>query len=789
MNVFTKVSLLFLLVLVPLTSRAQKTVFIPSEFSTDPALKAWSWDRSFQSANFVLFWGPVVGTTPATYSDPNLRFDPQSICNLLEAIYTKYIKEIGFCSEAPTKNLGKYKIIIVMNETWGAGGPSGWAFGGQYDGTIGAMWVHPNSTRDGGVLSHELTHSLQAMISIQENTSGGGFNSDAAGFFWECHANFMRTQMYPKYASDDLPRWMATSMFHWSSTRHHYDSFKLLWHMQDVDGIGMINRLWKESVAQEHPLITYRRLKGWNQSQLNDFIYDYAKCEVTCDYRANGVGAIMRTERERLKVEEPHYMWRLYTILDQVSGAAGHYVVPDAFAPQEYGYNIIPLYPTCSSKIVQVKFKGHPEVNGSAGWRYGMVAVKLDGATVRYGPMASANEGELTFQMTADETSLYLVVVGAPSAHISYPWEPGWPKIDRYPYELTLENALPEGYQPDYRSAYKTNGHAHPNGGGWIANSASVATTVFVGPRAVVLGNSRLSGAVRVDGRAWIQDAAVTDNVVISGNASVFQGNYSGNAQILENAVLSSCTVSGSAMIKGDALEWGTTFGNSVIVGGDAEVGDSSSGVYLQCPHPNNHRLPNDGKGASDPSNQDVNTAYSKFSDAQMALTAPVGCPGTPPPPPPPPPPPTAGRLNRTGWTLKFADSQETRAENGAAINVLDGLRGTFWHTSWSAVSNPGYPHEIQIDMHASHAVSGFAYLPRQDGISNGRIAGYQIYISADGVTWGSPARTGVWANSATEKVVHFTAKTGRYVRLVATSEVNGRIWASAAEINIIGTN
>src|SRR6185436_2997231 len=134
---------------------AQKTVFIPSEFSTDPALKTWSWDKSYQSTNFVLFWGNVVGATPATYSDANLRFNPQSVCDTLEKIYTKYIADIAFCSDAPTKNLGKYKLIIVMNETWGiTGEPTGWAFGGTYDGVIGAMWVHPNATRDGGVISH-----------------------------------------------------------------------------------------------------------------------------------------------------------------------------------------------------------------------------------------------------------------------------------------------------------------------------------------------------------------------------------------------------------------------------------------------------------------------------------------------------------------------------------------------------------------------------------------------------------------------------------------------------------
>lgn len=204
-------------------SQGEKTVYIPEAFRTEPALKEWSWDRSFQSENFVVFWGPEVTGAPTEIPDAGTRFDPKAITEILEPIYNKYITNIGFCSDEAGTNLARYKLIIVMNDTWDEGGPSGFAFGASYDNTIGAMWVHPGATRDGGVLSHELTHSLQGMISIQENATGGGYVGwESAGFFWECHANFMRCQMYPKFAGDELPRWIGTSMFHWSSTRHHY---------------------------------------------------------------------------------------------------------------------------------------------------------------------------------------------------------------------------------------------------------------------------------------------------------------------------------------------------------------------------------------------------------------------------------------------------------------------------------------------------------------------------------------------------------------------------------------
>jgi carbonic anhydrase/acetyltransferase-like protein (isoleucine patch superfamily) len=239
------------------------------------------------------------------------------------------------------------------------------------------------------------------------------------------------------------------------------------------------------------------------------------------------------------------------------------------------------------------------------------------------------NEREISFQLNTDETQLYLVVMGAPTTHTSYVWEPGWPKIKRYPYEIRLENAQPEGYQSTFRSQYKVNGHVHTNGGGWVANSATVASTVYVGPKAIVRGSSNISGNARIDGTAWVESATVRDNVVIDGNANVWMGTYSGDAHITDNAVLNQCTVSGTALVKGNALEWGVTFGNAVVVGGDAEIGNcSTNGVYLQFPDGNNGRTDCDGKGATDASNVDVNAAITPFTDAQMALTAPIGCSG-----------------------------------------------------------------------------------------------------------------------------------------------------------------
>lgn len=146
-----------------------------------------------------------------------------------------------------------------------------------------------------------------------------------------------------------------------------------------------------------------------------------------------------------------------------------------------------------------------------------------------------------------------------------------------------------------------------------------------------------------------------------------------------------------------------------------------------------------------------------------------------------------AGLIPKASWTLKSCDSQEISGEDGHCTNAFDGNTATFWHTKWSSgVTSP--PHEIQINMGAVYNVSEFHYLPRQDGGVNGTIKKYDFFVSSDGNTWGAAVASGTWANDATEKVVTFSPKSGKYIRLRANSEVNGNAWTSAAEITAYDT-
>ena len=59
--------------------------------------------------------------------------------------------------------------------------------------------------------------------------------------------------------------------------------------------------------------------------------------------------------------------------------------------------------------------------------------------------------------------------------------------------------------------------HQHKNGGGWVANTAKVEETAYIGPDALVFGDAKVYGDARVYG-----DAQVYGNAQVSGDAQVY---------------------------------------------------------------------------------------------------------------------------------------------------------------------------------------------------------------------------------------------------------------------------
>lgn len=142
--------------------------------------------------------------------------------------------------------------------------------------------------------------------------------------------------------------------------------------------------------------------------------------------------------------------------------------------------------------------------------------------------------------------------------------------------------------------------------------------------------------------------------------------------------------------------------------------------------------------------------------------------------------------IPKSGWRVIYVTSQETAKEDGAVSNAFDNDPSTIWHTAWSS-SVPKPPHEVRIDFGKDYSISQLRYLPRQDSSRNGAIGNFSLQVSRDGSSW-SQVVAGAFGAERKEQTVAFTPLLTRFVRLIATSELFGNPWASAAEIGFAGS-
>jgi alpha-L-fucosidase len=143
--------------------------------------------------------------------------------------------------------------------------------------------------------------------------------------------------------------------------------------------------------------------------------------------------------------------------------------------------------------------------------------------------------------------------------------------------------------------------------------------------------------------------------------------------------------------------------------------------------------------------------------------------------------------LAPTGWKVGSVDSPETAWADNAAAKAIDGDSSTFWHSRWN--QDLTLPHYIAVDMGKSHRISGFTYLPRQDGNPNGVVETYRFETSADGTNWRSNVPAGTFANirnNPSLQEVTFKPVNARFFRFTALQEINRNGWTSAAEISIL---
>lgn len=165
------------------------------------------------------------------------------------------------------------------------------------------------------------------------------------------------------------------------------------------------------------------------------------------------------------------------------------------------------------------------------------------------------------------------------------------------------------------------------------------------------------------------------------------------------------------------------------------------------------------------------------------------------------------------------ADSVETKSEDGAINNALDGNVNTYWHTNWSDSSKPKATYAdgkltgnntYTITLAKATKVKAFTYIPRnhydkEGNIANGAISECKVFVSTDnGANWtlaGTVEGDAAWtyvkkdAEGADQNFVDKTLEFGTEyanvtdvkVEVTKTAGAEANMFINAAEFGVIG--
>lgn len=128
-------------------------------------------------------------------------------------------------------------------------------------------------------------------------------------------------------------------------------------------------------------------------------------------------------------------------------------------------------------------------------------------------------------------------------------------------------------------------------------------------------------------------------------------------------------------------------------------------------------------------------------------------------------------RLSRSGWVATASTSA-----GGSPANALDGNIGTRWGTGGPQVPGQWF----QLDLSRVNKI----YEIDLDIVNSDYPRGYELYLSLDGLNWGSPVANG--AGSSILTTITFAPERARYIRIVQTGSTTGT-WFGIYEINVSG--
>ena len=397
-----------------------KAIYIPEDLKgndfTNPDSK-WSYYRMAATENVVVFWEKGFGNDLSKAPDLDghpMTVDLQNLLSRLEYFYQTYRDEFKFT--LPGSKADSLRMMVMLNYSL-----EGTAYGGDYDNTIGALWIAPNRVQDKKLncIAHELGHSFQIQIACD------GMGHGLGGGIYEMCSQWMLWQVNPEWTTDENYHWEAfRKLFHlrFLAGENIYHSPYVLEYWSTKHGVRVMADLFREGHRGEDIAQVYMRMLGLSISDMADEMYDCYSRLVTFDF-------------PRVKISHKKYACQLETPVTQV----GNVWKPEQeFIPQTYGFNVIPLPLKASS----IKFEGLGN-KAKDGYRWGVVLI--DGnMNATYLPMQRGFSGKISYKLAADTMKAYLVVVGCPADEYKSlggnPYERRNETPERtYPYQITIK--------------------------------------------------------------------------------------------------------------------------------------------------------------------------------------------------------------------------------------------------------------------------------------------------------------------------------------------------------------
>lgn len=405
-----------------------KSIYIPKDLQNmdlqNPESR-WSYHRMAYTENFVIFWEKGFGndlSNPPQLEGHSMKVNLSNLEKKLEGFYNYFYHTLQFAKKG--SQCDKYRMMVMINYSL-----EGTAYGGDYDGQIGALWVTPNRIQDEKLncIAHELGHSFQAQITCD----GQGEAWGGCGFF-EMTSQWMLWQVNPEWITDEKYHWDAFKTLTHKAYLHLeniYHSPYVLEYWGTKRGLPVIGELFRQGKKGEDPVITYKRINGLDQEQFCDEMFDACRHFINWDF-------------ERVWEATRPYA-NQYTCKMNPSDNGWYRIAPEN-CPENYGFNAIPLSVPHPGSTVEIAFCGEAGKQGynavrpdKAGWRYGFVAVTREGTSI-YGETEKNAEGVIKY-ITPQDTPLahlWLVVMGAPTEHWMNPESEG--KDAQWPYRIKI---------------------------------------------------------------------------------------------------------------------------------------------------------------------------------------------------------------------------------------------------------------------------------------------------------------------------------------------------------------